>query len=289
MSFHQLPNLYKDDDTIYHYTTSETALSHILKSMKLRLSPRSYSSDPIENTEHFFSYSGGSHGEEIPTDALRLTNETKEMLRKTKQVCFCKNNSIKDECGMTFPPFEKYGFAKPRMWDQYGDKYKGVCFAFSLKKLLENAAKVNITGDNLNYISYHQSEISHLSIDIHRLAQDGYEKYKQVYSDHLMRRLFSKHNDYINENEYRLYSFADGNYDYIDIKGALRGVIISNLSINSFLYKSFKDSLTDYPNIDIQILSFNNQTLNIQSYENREKLSKLIEDAIKQQTENNEV
>ncbi|UXE68776.1 MAG: DUF2971 domain-containing protein [Chryseotalea sp. WA131a] len=102
--------------------------------MKLRLSPRSQSSDPIENTEHFFSYAGGNHGEGIPADAIRLTNETKKMLRKTKQVCFCKNTCRPDENGMIFPPFEKYGFAKPRMWDQYGDKYKGVCLVFSLKR-----------------------------------------------------------------------------------------------------------------------------------------------------------
>jgi hypothetical protein len=288
MSFHQVPNLYKDNDTIYHYTTSETALSHILKRMALRLSPRSQSSDPIENTGHFFSYSGCRHGDGIHADALRLTNESKEILRKTKQVCFCRNNSIEDEKGMTFPPFEKYGFAKPRMWDQYGDKYKGVCLAFSLKKLLENASKINITGNDLNYLTYHDSEVGHHSIDIHKLAHDGYDRYKQFYSDYLIRRLFNKHVDYIHENEYRLCSFADGNFDYIDIKNALVGVIISNLSINPFLYNGFKDILTDYPNVDIQILSFSNQTLNIQSYESREKLLKLVGDAIKQKTENNE-
>lgn len=288
MTFHLVPNLYKDNDTIYHYTTPETALSYILKNMKLRLSPRSQSSDPIENTEHFFSYSGGIHGIGIPAEALQLTNEVKEILRKTKQVCFCKNNSIKDENTLTFPPFEKYGFAKPRMWDQYGDKYKGVCLAFSLKKLLENAAKVNIKGDNLDYITYRESEERHHSIDTNKLAQDGYDKYKQEYLNYLIGQLFNKHNDYIHENEYRLCSFADGNYDYIDIKDALKGVIISNLSINPFLYKGFKDILEGYPNIDIQILSFSNQTLNIESYESREKLSKFIEDAIKQQAENNE-
>jgi len=250
--------------------------------MKLRLSPRSLSLDPIENTEHFFSYSGCRNGEGIPADARRLTNEAKEKLRKTKQVCFCKNNSIEYENGMTFPPFEKYGFAKPRMWDQYGDKYKGVCLAFSLKKLLENAAKVNIEGDNINYITYRQSEVNHLSIDTDKLTRDGYDKYEQVYSDYLIKRLFNKHNDYVHENEYRLCSFADGNYAYIDIKDALRGVVISNLSINPFLYKGFKDTLTNYQNIDIQILSFSNQTLNIQSYESREKLYKRIEEAKKQ-------
>jgi len=256
--------------------------------MTLRLSPRSNSSDPIENTEHFFSYSGGGHGEGIPADAIRLTKEVKEMLRKTKQVCFCKNNSIEHQNGMPFPPFEKYGFAKPRMWDQYGDKYKGVCLAFSLTKLLEIVQGSDIKGDELNYISYADSERNHHSIELHALVRDGYDEYKKSYTNYLIKRLFNKHQDYIHENEYRFCSFSDGIYDYINIKDALRGVIISNLSINPFLYEGFKNILTGYPNIDIQILSFNNQTLNIESYESREKMKKLIEDAIKNQTENNE-
>lgn len=285
MSITEIPSLFKDNDTVYHYTTSETALLHILRNMKLRLSPRSHSSDPVENTKHFFSYSGGIQGEGIPTDAMRLTKETQEILEKTKQVCFCKNNLIKDENGMTFPPFEKYGFAKPRMWDQYGDKYKGVCLAFSLNKLLENAGKVNIIGDNIDYKTYHQIEISHHSIDTNRLLQDGYDKYKQFYENYLIKRLFNKHSDYIHENEFRLCSFADGNYDYIDISNALVGVIISDLSINPFMYKGFKDILTNYSDVNIQILSFSNQTLKIQSYERHEKIFKIVEDALKQRTE----
>lgn len=182
---------------------------------------------------------------------------------------------------MTYPPFEKYGFAKPRMWDQYGDKYKGVCLAFSLKKLLETVQTTEVKGDDLNYITYHQSEIGHRSIDLDQLAMEGYDKYKRLYSDYLIKRLFNKHKDYIHENEFRLCSFADGNYDYIDIKDALRGVIISDLSINPFLYKDFEDLLTDYPNIDIQILSFSNQTLRIESYESHKKLLTIIENGMK--------
>lgn len=280
MSIHLIPSIYKDNDTIYHYTTSEKALSYILMRMKLRLSPRSQSSDPIENTEHFFSYSISNQELGLPDDAVRLTNEAKKMLRNTKQLCFCKNNSLENEHGVTYPPFEKYGFAKPRMWDQYGDKYKGVCLAFSLTKLLENARTSDIKEGDLNYITYHESEVGHHSINMYRLKQDGYEEYKRVYSDYLIKRLFNKHRDYIHENEYRLCSFGEGNYDYMEIKDALIGVIISAQSINPFLYKGFEDLLIGYPNIDIQILSFNNQTLKIESYESHKKLLTIIENGM---------
>jgi hypothetical protein len=281
MSIHEIPIVYKDNDTIYHYTTSVTTLTHILMSKKLRLSPRSQSSDPIENAEHFFSYSTSNRDREHSTNATRLTNEAREILRKTKQVSFCKNNSLEHEPGMIYPPFEKYGFAKPRMWDQYGDRYKGVCLAFSLKKILEAVKSTEVIGDDLKYITYHQSEVGHRSIDLDQLSRDGYDTYKRVYFDYLIKRLFNKYKDYIHENEFRLCSFADGNYDYIDIKDALRGVIISDLSVNPFLYKGFEDILAGYTNIDIQILSFSNQTLRIGSYERHKKLVTEIENELK--------
>jgi len=53
MSIHLIPYFYRDNDTVYHYTTSETALSQILKNMQLRLSHRIKSCDPIENTDFF--------------------------------------------------------------------------------------------------------------------------------------------------------------------------------------------------------------------------------------------
>lgn len=267
MSIHLVPKVYKDNDTIYHYTTSVTTLTQILMSQKLRLSPRSQSSDPIENTKHFFSYSTSNRAREHSADAARLTNEAKEMLGRTKQVSFCKNNQLEGEQGMTYPPFEKYGFAKPRMWDQYGDKYKGVCLAFSKEGLLETIKSTEIKGDDLNYTTYHESEVRHLSIDLDQLSKDGYDTYKRFYFDYLKKELFYKHKDYIHENEFRLCSFSDSNYDYINIKDALRGVIISDLSVNPFLYKGFEDTLTGYPNVDIQILSFSNQPLRIERYE----------------------
>ena len=61
MNIMMIPRIFQDDDTVYHYTTSENALLYILKEMKLRLSPRVNSLDPIENTEEFITYSGESN------------------------------------------------------------------------------------------------------------------------------------------------------------------------------------------------------------------------------------
>ena len=151
MSITNIPKIFHDDDTVYHYTTSETALLYILKDMKLKLSPRLISLDPIENTKEFISYSGHSDFK-----LVEIGRKISKELKNAKQLSFCKN--IPDELNAGIPtvyPLEKYGFAKPRMWDNYGDKYKGVCLAFSKIKL-QNTLKDTIYFDekDVEYLKY---------------------------------------------------------------------------------------------------------------------------------------
>lgn len=275
-----IPGIYKDNDTVYHYTSSEAALSQILMHMKLRLSPRPKSYDPVENTDHFF-LCGGLH-EAIPEGAEQLTHELKRMLKATKQVCFCKNGFISNEFGLLYSPFERYGFAKPRMWDQYGERYRGVCLAFSREKLLEKAEKEGMRAGDVNYKAYREIEAEFQSIDIFRLKVEGYEAYRKCFSEYLIRRLFNKHLDYMLESEFRLCSFSDEYYDYMDIKDALRGVIISETAINPYLCSSFEAILDEHPDLDIQILSFKNQTLEIRSYKTYKDLITLIRSRVRE-------
>ena len=230
MEIQNIPEVFKSDDTVYHYTTVETALNFILRDQKIRLSPRKSSIDPIENLENWYSYSYGGYKESSVDDknnAYKAKDLFKERLSKTKQVCFCKNNELKDDDKRTNLPIEKYGFLKPRMWDNYGDKYKGVCLAFSRNELEKEADKNNIIFDNLEYINY--SEISansngHTSIDVKEVNRLGIETYYEKHIEKEYKLLFNKHIDYKGENEFRLCSFSDNNYDYVDISKALKGV-----------------------------------------------------------------
>ncbi len=192
MSRHRIPKMYRKDDMIYHYTSARKAFS-ILKEMKLRLSSRSKSNDPIENTDYFFTFSGT--GDEA--GANKLANKAKSLLRNTKQVCFCMNAKERELGIISLPFFEKYGFAKPRMWEQYGNRYKGVCLAFSLKDLQAQAFKNRFLGNELNYLTYEDSEISHRSIDTEAIKTMGYKKYEAFFLKYLNDRLFNKHKDYI--------------------------------------------------------------------------------------------
>lgn len=274
MSVMNIPKIFQDDDTIYHYTTSEKALLYILKDMKLRVSPRSYSLDPIENTEEFISYSGGHNFIHI---GRRISAE----LKNAKQLSFCKNKPYDLSNGIpTVYPFEKYGFAKPRMWDNYGDKYKGVCLALSKSKL-QNSIKDTGLFDNekdVEYLNYKEFSTKHHSISWQGSEEETYEHFLKIFK----KRLFYKHEDYSMENEYRICSLSNKQYDYINIQDSLVGLIVSNQGLNDYLYHGFSRFMSKKKNIHFLIISFDNKTISVQTYQEHLKFKKSVEKAFKQ-------
>lgn len=255
-----IPSFYADDDTVYHYTSTDVALAYIISECRLRLHYRRLSNDPIENTDYFFSSSGDSDTE----SAYKFRDTLKKMLDQVKQVSFCMNK-IEHKSNTNTKNWEKYGFAKPRMWDQYGDNYKGVCLAFSRKALEKSSEKANMICEDVRYVDYHNLDISHQSIDKYKIGDDEYTK---NFTTYVKKRLFKKHIDFNNENEYRICSFNEGEFDYVDISNALRGVIVTNIGLNTHLYEAIFDSLSKYQEVDIRILNFKiNQGLSIWSYD----------------------
>src|SRR5690606_35289858 len=135
-----------------------------------------------------------------------------------KQLCFCENYYSRGEFSM-----DHYGFLKPRMWDQYGENFRGVCLAYSKTKLLENN-KITHYG-NVKYIDY--STLQNNFYTINHDSLDG--KLKNKYIQNVMMRVqatfFQKHKDYRDEREYRFLGFSFNEYEFINTKDALIGII----------------------------------------------------------------
>ncbi len=69
------------------------------------------------------------------------------------------------------------------------------------------------------------------------------------------------------ENEYRICSISDNEYDYIDIKSSFVGMIVSNRGLNEYLYSVYASFLNNCfcPKNNL-ILSFDNKNLNIKQF-----------------------
>jgi len=261
----KIPDIYRNNDTIYHYTSTENVLQFILKNKKLRFSPRKQSSDPIENTKEFISYSGNKDGK-INLKAKEVSEFVKKEIEKTKQLCFCKNNIIKDEEHIFNISIEKYGFLKPRMWDIYGDRYKGVCLAFSLKALQNKTKFTNIVDDNIDYLTFDMISQNHQSFNVPEIIRtkqnDNFNKYLKLN----IKRLFNKHIDYRDENEYRFCSFSDTQYDFVDISDALVGLFVSDIGMNNYLKDSLFDAIQEFKQADMFTISWGNLNPSIHNY-----------------------
>jgi hypothetical protein len=232
MAVTPIPELFRSEDIVYHYTNVNTAVEYILAEQRLRLSPRKNSNDPIENIKPVIPRSeigDPFRSSVIDADKAReIDRRAHEKIAFAKQICFCKNDEeqVNPNTNPKYP-LEYFGFLRPRMWDQYGNKYKGVCLAFSLKALKKAAA--NFHHGEVEYLKYNHLErvnFNYLEINVNRIEAVGLQNYWEEYSSIIEKTVLRKHIDYKGEHEYRFLSYTDKKFDYINIENCLRGIIM---------------------------------------------------------------
>ena len=227
--------LFRSNNIVYHYTKIQTAYEHILDLDRIKLSERKTSNDPIENitipniSTSFYGYEKTKYAETELIDKVRefILNKTKN----AKQSCFCLNDLNPEFDNAEVVPFKYYGFLEPRMWEQYGDNYNGICLAFDLEKLKEK--NKSIYSKQVKYIDYELFHSNSKNIDTVNLHNKGIEKYCQEYYEIIKRQSLLKHLDYSGENEYRFISFTE-NEKFISIKDCLKAIVISERNISPF-------------------------------------------------------
>jgi len=238
----ELLKVFEGDDVLFHYTSTETALEFILEKKQLRFSSRKNTNDPIENGDITKYFSGGSLSELSKEEYNYLKSYYAFKLNNIKQLSFCKNEIDNKEYDRQFiKPYEYYGGLKPRMWEQYGNNYNGVCLIFSKDKLLKQINN-QFYPDNVNYDKYSILEQKMLSFNIPKVKEIGIENYCEIiFKNIFIKSLFLKHKDYEGENEFRILTFSEKNFEYINYKDSLLGILVSSKGLNKYLYHNFKD------------------------------------------------
>jgi hypothetical protein len=250
---------------VYHYCDSNTAIQYILHEKQIRLSNRRNSIDPIENKKPFISYlQTQNFDDEVKASVsrIKIRDLTLEKLANAKQLCLCMNDQSKYHNNEN-PQYryEYYGFLKPRMWDQYADKYQGICLAFSLSALKENAS--DFKNGEIKYVDYNRFKLRHKSINVNEVEKMGANKYWESESKRIENDIFEKHLDYKDENEYRFVSFSNNEFDYINIEKCLRGIIITG-SINEFQLEAVGKFAVDY-SVDVLFVHWESTGINLSS------------------------
>ena len=206
---------YQGEDVLFHFTKKDVGIECILKDAKLMLGTFKGTNDPYEYKKRQIALDTRyKHGE--VTNEMRFSFENKRhliqvvphIINEAAFLSFCKNQ----ECVKN----EKISLIKSRMWSQYGENHKGICFTFSKKKLLKDLkskfSRGNIIfNDNINYLSYSEMddllEGQDIFISPSEFNQPDEYIIKKYFNEKLKSIFYAKHNDYKDEEEYRILIF----------------------------------------------------------------------------------
>lgn len=220
---------------LYHYTSCDTALSHILENKTLMFNPFSNVNDPRESKQWDISPFVRADLNLKKDEYEEISKEVSELLKgSAKVVCFTRDKTEAENALQPWALFDR-GFSKPSMWHHYGDKHSGVCFMFNLEKLGEQfkcqLEKKHLFHGEVNYTDH--GILPNLQIDpyvidlLHATDSDSYfaaigEHFNRWYKDLFFRKL----SDWSNEDEYRwVYLGGDCNPLFIDFGDSLEAIV----------------------------------------------------------------
>lgn len=224
------PNKY-----FFHHTTREAAFGGILPSRCLRLSPYGAMRDPLENQQWRFTFTG--RGARDDATVIADVAEQTEFERRANQETRARSHLLSLTIDAEPQPDGErapfcFGWARARMWEQYAERYRGVCLVFDRARLTQRFAET-LQGDAVTR-TYHRPVIYDgagilkplIEADAARNDPDFFDAYIEANYDALF---FTKILDWQAEHEYRFVAIAtDGSSLSIDYGDALRWVIAGN-------------------------------------------------------------
>ena len=225
-----------DKDLVCHYTSNENAMS-ILNDKLINFSPLVSCDDPRESKQWNFGFIGS--GQRICLeDFEEAPNVFDNYIKNHSMIlCFCGWNNEKMNFENNAIPhyrqdYYRVGWARSRMWSQYGRKHTGVCLVFD-RRNLENQFKStfetdkNFTG-KVEYQYHLESFVRARKIECRNILGHGVDKaFKMQIDKYFHEYFFLKLMDYRDEHEYRLVVIVDGDDSIgLPIESSLKGIIV---------------------------------------------------------------
>jgi len=220
-----------NQDTVYHYTKIGNAVGHILYDRRLKFSKGINTNDPREyrNWDLEAHLDGDYSYEDFRRNCLEAEKSFGETKAHYKYACFCLNDFTRQT--QTRLP----GYARLRMWAQYGENFYGVCIAFS-----DQCLKERLGGNVILYAKpvLYDGDLEHndtilSDADANKFickTKDAKDEWADCYiRDHVDQLFFSKHEDYRDEREFRIVVHdPEDIIEYVDVSGCIKAVILGD-------------------------------------------------------------
>lgn len=221
----------KRGELLAHYTTVEAALGHILPTGRIRLSPYTDMSDPLEHKQWTFGagHWGGFEGNEDFKLLVELSALAKIAKETTKLVALTQDApSGYQGVAETFGR----GYGRARMWQQYASDHQGVCLLFDRSEIIDRmVADLDERGDVYHGAVDYTEEGLAGEVQARTLVLENFkENTTQAVIDHIANHyrelFFLKTKDWETECEYRfVVSGFEHGYEYVEYEGALKAVV----------------------------------------------------------------
>lgn len=221
---------------VYHYTSCDTALTHILRNKTLKINPFKNVNDPRESKHWDISpfVRAGLNLELKQYDAISL--EVSQIIKSNaKLVCFSRDKPSAVKAWQPEALLNR-GFAKPSMWHHYANGHNGVCLMFNREKLIKAFSEQlgnqhffhgPVTYTDRGILPNLQSDP--YVIDLLQVKDTpSYFAAIQAHFDHWHSHLFlHKLSDWSNEDEYRLvYLDEHSEPRYLEFGDSLEAIVI---------------------------------------------------------------
>jgi hypothetical protein len=221
-------------DFVFHYTTRDAALGHILPTRRLRLSPAWRMRDPLESKPGAVpSAYAAPTGRRAAAAVQRTAAEATWLLHQRRGCSKILSLTVDAPGYQGDAEIFGRGYTRARMWEQYAEQHMGVCLMFHRERLHERvltelsnrttaawAAEVTYTQRGL----LGDSAASTLTPSVGQEAADAVERHIQ---QHWKAIFFTKLLDWQSEHEFRyVESSIDAGCTYVDIGDTLAGVMV---------------------------------------------------------------
>jgi hypothetical protein len=232
-----------DKNMVCHYTGTEAAIS-ILSGKTINFSRLASCDDPRESKQWSFDFVGAEQ-KLCLEQYTEVPNLFSTYIKNNSRVlCFCGWNDEKFDFSKDMVPhyreaYYRAGFARSRMWSQYGRErtcngrgHTGICLVFERTRLEEKfkssfETKQKFFG-SVEYQHYLESFVKARKIECRNILHNSVEEALRMQIDaNFHEYFFLKSMDYRDEHEYRLVVIADdGDSIGLPVESSLKAVIV---------------------------------------------------------------
>jgi len=225
-----------DKNMVCHYTSKDKAIS-ILNDKQINFSSLVSCDDPRESKQWNFGFIGSEQRFCLENYGEALDIFDNSIKNNSMVLCFCgwndeQMNFEKNMVADFRQPYYRAGFARSRMWSQYGMRHTGVCLVFDRKQLEEefksSFEKNKKFAGRVVYQYFLESFVRARKIKCRNMIDHSVDEALGIQIDEYYREyFFLKSMDYRDEHEYRLVVIVDdGDPPGLPIESSLKGVIV---------------------------------------------------------------